>query len=180
MTFLSVFQIVSNKSIPRKRPREVALSTSQTFGFPIPFSLLPLFLPFSSVMLVLRSLEWHGDRSPGPSVAVHSSQSWKLLLPACLHHIALGLLGPTAWGGFRSILRDPLSQIPLLPLPQNRRGGQLTFPIIPPPFPSLPHSFPATPLFLVSLLKGTGCLVGICSPWLRGHWLDRALMWTCL
>lgn len=120
MTFLSVFQIVSNKSIPRKRPREVALSTSQTFGFPIPFSLLPLFLPFSSVMLVLRSLEWHGDRSPGPSVAVHSSQSWKLLLPACLHHIALGLLGPTAWGGFRSILRDPLSQIPLLPLPQNR------------------------------------------------------------
>lgn len=41
MTFLSVFQIVSNKSIPRKRPREVALSTFQTFGFPIPFSLLP-------------------------------------------------------------------------------------------------------------------------------------------
>ena len=84
MTFLSVIQIVSNKSIPRKRPREVALSTSQTFGFPIPFSLLPLFLPFSSVTLVLRSLEWHGERSPGPSVAVHSSQSQKLPLPACL------------------------------------------------------------------------------------------------
>lgn len=46
MTFLSVFQIVSNKSIPRKRPREVALSTFQTFGFPIPFSLLPVPLAF--------------------------------------------------------------------------------------------------------------------------------------
>lgn len=43
MTFLSVFQIVSNKSIPRKRPREVALSTFQTCGFPVPFpsSLVP-------------------------------------------------------------------------------------------------------------------------------------------
>lgn len=43
MTFLSVFQIVSNKSIPRKRPREVAFSTFQTCGFPVPFpsSLVP-------------------------------------------------------------------------------------------------------------------------------------------
>lgn len=50
MTFLSVFQIVSNKSIPRKRPREVALSTFQTFGFPIPFSLLPCFSCLSHLL----------------------------------------------------------------------------------------------------------------------------------
>ena len=48
----------------------------------------------------------------------HSPRSCLSLLVS--HHVALGLLGPTAWGGFRSILRDPLSQIPLLPLPQNR------------------------------------------------------------
>lgn len=53
MTFLSVFQIVSNKSIPRKRPREVALSTFQTFGFLSLFPSSHVLLPFSfPVMLV--------------------------------------------------------------------------------------------------------------------------------
>lgn len=44
MTVLSVFQIVSNKSIPRERPREVALSSSLTCGF-LSLSLLRLSAP---------------------------------------------------------------------------------------------------------------------------------------
>lgn len=61
MTFLSVFQIVSNKSIPRKRPREVALSTFQTFGFPIPFpSSLdsPTFLISCDASIKISGMAW--------------------------------------------------------------------------------------------------------------------------
>lgn len=94
MTFLSVFQIVSNKSIPRKRPREVALSTFQTFDFPIPFPPPLLLLPFSSVMLVLKSLEWHGGRSCRTVVVLHFSESQQLPLPLLVSHRLVPFLGP--------------------------------------------------------------------------------------
>lgn len=84
MTFLSVFQIVSNKSIPRKRPREVALSTFQTFFlslFPPPLFLLPFSSP---VTLVQKPLGQHGGRSSGPSVMLHSSRSRSCLSTAWL------------------------------------------------------------------------------------------------
>lgn len=170
MTFLSVFQIVSNKSIPRKRPREVALSTFQTFGFPIPFpsSLVPPAFLISCDAGVKTS-EWLGDGSSGPSLC-SSPQSWKLPFPLLVSHKLL--LGPTAWGGFQSIIRNPLQTDPSAPLPPKQPlGGELPLPsschLLSPP---LPTPFLLAPwLLLVSLRKSTRCLVEICFPcWLVG------------
>lgn len=150
-----------------KAPQRGSSLNFSDFWFSCPFSPPPLFLPFSSVMLVFKSLEWHGDRSDGFVLCSgpHSPGS-------CLYHclsptsLLLGLLGPTAWGGFKSIIRNLLETEPSAPLsPKQIPGGQLMFPTIRHLLPSLPHSFPADPLlFLVSVLKSTRCLMGICFP----------------
>ena len=69
-----------------KAPQRGSSLNFSDFWFSYPFFPPPLFLPFSSVMLVLKSLEWHGDRSDGPSTVLRSSQSWKLPLPLLVSH----------------------------------------------------------------------------------------------
>lgn len=87
MTFLSVFQIVSNKSIPRKRPREVALSTFQTCVFlslfPLPLFLLPFSFP---VILALGSLQGYEGSAVVPRCTPLSVPAVVLTI-ACLPQI---------------------------------------------------------------------------------------------
>ena len=165
MTFLSVFQIVSNKSIPRKRPREVALSTFQTFGFPTPCptSRVPAFLICDAGFKL-----WNGMRIGAVGLLLCSTPHSP---GSCLYHclsptdLLPGLLGPTAWGGFKSVVKNALQTDPFAaPSPKQTHGGQLMFPAIRHLLhPSLPRPFSAAPLlFLVSLLKSTRCLMGIC------------------
>lgn len=46
-------------------------------------------------------------------------------------NLLLGLLRPTAWGGFKSIVRNPLQTDPFAPLSLKQPlGGQLMFPTI--------------------------------------------------
>lgn len=76
----------------------------------------------------------------------------------CLYHclsptdLLLGLLGPAAWGGFKSVLRNSLQTDPSAsPYPEQTLGGQLMFLTIPPPPPILPPFLPAGPLALLGI-----------------------------
>lgn len=152
--------IVSNKSIPRKRPREVALSTFQTCVFlslfPLPLFLLPFSFP---VILALESLQRYEGSAVEPQVCSVLSPS------SCLYHC----LSPTdllLWS-LGLVLTEPLMDRCHLMFPNQTAGGQLMLP------PSCRHLLPSSHSFLlaplpllVSLLKIKCHVIFPC--WLAG------------
>lgn len=127
MTFLSVFQIVSNKSIPRKRPREVALSTFHTRGSPVPFSSR---VGLISVMLVGG---W-GEQGCLSDSLPHRLSSKPLSLPL-VSQTRSGAVGAHCMGWPQKQYKEPTTdRSPCSPFPRQILGGRPVF--LPPPPPS--------------------------------------------